>query len=80
MTPEMARIAKVVFKDAYMVAFRWVWVAAGSFAFVALIGSLFLQDPKKEFNEKIDAPAETEDELYRRRRSESSKPAQVVRC
>lgn len=66
MTPEIARMAEVVFKDAHMVAFRWVWVLVGSFAFVALIWRLFLQNPKKEFNEKIDAPAETEDELYRR--------------
>ncbi len=38
MTPQTSAAAREAFKDAHMVAFRWVWVAAGSFAFVALIG------------------------------------------
>ncbi|CAK7206933.1 hypothetical protein SEUCBS139899_009740 [Sporothrix eucalyptigena] len=45
-------------KSTYSVAFRWVWVAAGSFTVVAAI------DPKKEFNNHIDAPAEKVEDLY----------------
>ena len=74
MTPEIARVAERVFKDEHMVAFRWVWVAAGSFALVALVASLFLQDPKREFNGKIDAPAERKKEVCGRRRVDASVP------
>ena len=70
-TPEIAQIAEKVFKDAHMVAFRWVWVSAGSFAFVALIASLFLQDPRREFNGTIDAPVEGEKELYGREKAKA---------
>lgn len=30
-----------------------------------MLGAVFLVDPKKEFNNHIDAPAEKEEELYR---------------
>lgn len=79
MTHEIARVAERVFKDAHMVAFRWVWVAAGSFAFVALVASLFLQDPKREFNGKIDAPVEREEELYGRTRAREREELHVAR-
>jgi len=50
--------------EAFAVAFRYVWVLAGCFSFVALIAALFLQDPKTEFNVKIDAPAESDEALF----------------
>ncbi|KAH8682678.1 siderophore iron transporter [Xylariales sp. PMI_506] len=50
----------------YSVAFRWVWTAAGAFTVVAAIAATLLQDPKKEFNMKIDAPAEKEEQLYQK--------------
>jgi len=50
--------------EAFSLGFRYVWIAAGVFMFVAAIAAFFLVDPVKEFNNHIDAPAEKEEELY----------------
>jgi hypothetical protein len=79
-TPNIIAAAAGGLFDAFGLAFRYVWVAAGSFASIAVIGksilvgltgalpvyplmiiataSAFLFDPKDDFNEHIDAPAE----------------------
>ncbi|KAK5057513.1 hypothetical protein LTR84_011513 [Exophiala bonariae] len=44
--------------DAFGLAFRYVWVAAGCFALLALIASLFITNPTGDFNAHIDAPVE----------------------
>lgn len=49
--------------DSFSVAFRYVWVTAGCFTFIALMAAFFIQDPKAEFNGHIDAPFEPERSL-----------------
>ena len=44
--------------EAFSVAFRYVWITAGCFTFIALIAVFFIQDPRAEFNRHIDAPIE----------------------
>ncbi|KFY06324.1 hypothetical protein V491_08707, partial [Pseudogymnoascus sp. VKM F-3775] len=44
--------------------FRFIWVAAGCFTVAAAVAGFFLIDPVKEFNNRIDHPAEKEEELY----------------
>ncbi|EFX04880.1 siderophore iron transporter [Grosmannia clavigera kw1407] len=61
---EIILAAVSALKETYSVAFRWVWTAAGAFTVIAAIGATFLIDPKKEFNNHIDAPAENAEELY----------------
>lgn len=52
----------------FVVAFRYVWVTAGCFAFVAmLVAAIGIVDPSEEFNTHIDAPAESEEALYERK-------------
>ena len=51
--------------QSFAVAFRFVWVTARCFAFVAMVAAWFILDPKKEFNTRIDAPAESEEALYK---------------
>merc|ERR1712093_366232 len=50
--------------EAFSIGFRYVWIAAGCFTVVAAISAIFLVDPVKEFNMRIDAPAEKEEDLY----------------
>ncbi|RDW76097.1 hypothetical protein BP5796_06918 [Coleophoma crateriformis] len=50
--------------QAYSIAFRYVWIAAGCFTVVACVGAAFLVDPAKEFNKFIDAPAEKVEDIY----------------
>lgn len=52
--------------QSFVPAFRYVWVTAGCFAFVATIAAWFIVDPTNEFNANIDAPAESEEALYSR--------------
>lgn len=42
----------------FIPAFRYVWVAAACFCFVAMIAAFFIHDPKMEFNELLDAALE----------------------
>ncbi|KIH91218.1 siderophore iron transporter [Sporothrix brasiliensis 5110] len=63
-SPDIINAAVGALKSTYSVAFRWVWVAAGAFTVVAAIAAIFLIDPKKEFNNHIDAPAEKAEDLY----------------
>lgn len=44
--------------ESFAVGFRYVWITAGCFTFVAMVAACFLRDPEKEFNDSIDAPAE----------------------
>ncbi|RVX68467.1 hypothetical protein B0A52_07890, partial [Exophiala mesophila] len=64
-TQEIIQAAANGVKDAYTIAFRYVWISAGAFALAAAILSCFAIDPKTEFNAHIDAPVETEVELQR---------------
>ena len=50
--------------QSFVPAFRYVWVTAACFAFVAMVAAWFIVDPVKEFNAYIDAPAESEEALY----------------
>jgi hypothetical protein len=65
--------------EAYSQGFRYVWISAGVFMFVSAIGesplleyngmlifaaAAFLVDSPKEFNMRIDAPAEKDEDLF----------------
>ncbi|KAF6824041.1 siderophore iron transporter [Colletotrichum musicola] len=60
-TPEILAKAGIALLDTYVVAFRNVWIAAACFVAVAVVAAAFLFDPKKEFNNHIDAPLEKEE-------------------
>ncbi|KAF6826676.1 siderophore iron transporter [Colletotrichum plurivorum] len=60
-TPEILAKAGTALLDTYVVAFRNVWIAAACFVAVAVVAAAFLFDPKKEFNNHIDAPLEKEE-------------------
>ncbi|KFY39710.1 hypothetical protein V495_05775 [Pseudogymnoascus sp. VKM F-4514 (FW-929)] len=51
-------------REAYTQGFRFIWVAAGCFTVAAAVASIFLIDPVKEFNNRIDHPVEKEEELF----------------
>lgn len=55
--------------ESFLVAFRFIWITAACFTAVATIVSFFLIDPKKEFNQHIDAPAE-KDQVLREQNTE----------
>ncbi|KAK5043501.1 hypothetical protein LTR84_011943 [Exophiala bonariae] len=61
--------------DAYAVAFRNVWIAAGAFAALAVLVSIFMTDPRAEFNARIDAPVEVEAKVYTEDNVSIVKPA-----
>ncbi|KAF6802436.1 siderophore iron transporter [Colletotrichum sojae] len=60
-TPEILAKGGIALLDTYVVAFRNVWTAAACFVAVAVVAAAFLFDPKKEFNNHIDAPLEKEE-------------------
>ncbi|KAK5045663.1 hypothetical protein LTR84_009032 [Exophiala bonariae] len=51
-------------KQGYVVAFRNVWIIAAAVAAGGLILSFFFQDREEDFDNKIDAPAESIEALY----------------
>ncbi|KEF60624.1 uncharacterized protein A1O9_02185 [Exophiala aquamarina CBS 119918] len=57
-TPEIIGAAVGGLTETYVLAFRYVWVAAACFTSVGVILSFFIFDPKKDFNAHIDAPVE----------------------
>ncbi|KAK5318691.1 hypothetical protein LTR93_008086 [Exophiala xenobiotica] len=59
-TLEIAAAAGAGLVEAYGKGFQNVWIAAACFSVVAAIAAFFFFDPKKEFNNHIDAPAEAE--------------------
>ncbi|TDZ15967.1 Trichothecene efflux pump TRI12 [Colletotrichum orbiculare MAFF 240422] len=60
-TPEIIAKGANARLETYVVSFRHVWIAAACFVAVAAIAAAFLFDPKKEFNNRIDAPLEKEE-------------------
>ncbi len=48
-------------KSTYLASYRYFWIAAGAFFFVAAIASCFLINPK-DLNMHVDAPLEDEKE------------------
>jgi hypothetical protein len=64
-TPPIIRAAGLAVSQSFLLAFRYIWVTAGGFAFAAMIAAWFIRDPTKEFNAHIDAPAEPEAVLYK---------------
>ncbi|KJZ75161.1 hypothetical protein HIM_05355 [Hirsutella minnesotensis 3608] len=61
---EIIEAASGALLDTYILAFRYVWIAAACFVSIAAIASVFLFDPKEEFNMKVDAPIEMKENLY----------------
>ena len=64
-SPTILGAAGKAVRQSYLLGFRYVWVTAGVFAALAVIGAAFLVDPKAEFTGHIDAPVESEEELHR---------------
>ncbi|KAF9872152.1 siderophore iron transporter [Colletotrichum karsti] len=60
-TPEIIAKAANALLGTYVSSFQKVWIAAACFVAVAVIAAAFLFDPKKEFNNHIDAPLEKEE-------------------
>jgi hypothetical protein len=54
--------------QSFAVAFRFIWVTAACFTFVALVAACSLRDPRKEFNPHIDAPVESDEALFQNTR------------
>ncbi|KEF62020.1 uncharacterized protein A1O9_03592 [Exophiala aquamarina CBS 119918] len=63
-TPAILAAGVKGMKQGYIVAFRTVWIVAAAVAAGGLVLSFFFQDRKEDFNNRIDAPAESEDALY----------------
>ena len=57
-TKNIINAGDVAFKDTYVLAFRYVWIAGGCFVALATVASVFLYDPQGEFNNQIDASVE----------------------
>ncbi|KAK7890531.1 hypothetical protein LTR67_007739 [Exophiala xenobiotica] len=55
-TVDVLAAAGEALKSAYVVGFRDVYICAAAFAALGLAATVFLKDPRKEFNAKIDAP------------------------
>ncbi|KAH0288255.1 hypothetical protein KCU62_g5356, partial [Aureobasidium sp. EXF-3399] len=47
-------------KQAYLVSFRYIWIAAAAFSLLAIIASVFLVNPHGEMTMHIDAPLDEE--------------------
>ncbi|KAJ4983408.1 PEP5 [Stagonosporopsis vannaccii] len=64
--------------EAFRLSFRNTWIAAAAFSAVGLVAALFLWNPKAQFTNYIDAPAEKgvleAQERKRKLRIEESKP------
>ncbi|PVH83866.1 MFS general substrate transporter [Cadophora sp. DSE1049] len=55
-SPQIIKAGAAALKQAYLVSFRGVWIAAGVLSFVTLIASCFFINPKKDLNMHVDAP------------------------
>ncbi|KAJ9156078.1 Siderophore iron transporter [Pleurostoma richardsiae] len=60
LTGEVIKLGTEALLQTYVVAFRHVWITAACFVTLAAIGTVFLSDPREEFNMHIDAPMEAE--------------------
>ncbi|KAH8594881.1 major facilitator superfamily domain-containing protein [Bisporella sp. PMI_857] len=63
-TIDIIEAGAVALSNTFVVGFRYIWVAAGCFTLLAVIGAFFLSDVKQEFNMHIDAPTEKQEDLY----------------
>lgn len=61
-TPQAVQSGVSALLGVYAQAFRRIWITAACFVAVAAIAAAFLQDQKKEFNLRVDAPMEEADE------------------
>jgi hypothetical protein len=57
-TPSLVAAGVAAIKGALADGFRTVWIIAAPFAFVAVVGTLCLQNKSREMNYKVDAPIE----------------------
>lgn len=58
---EIIQFGTEAYENAYVLGFRYVWVAAGCFVAVAMIAAVFVADTKHEFNMHIDAPIDEQE-------------------
>lgn len=63
-TPEIIDAGSDGLREAYVLGFRYIWVAAACFTTIATIAAIFIVNPTKEFNMRIDAPAENYEDLF----------------
>jgi hypothetical protein len=55
-TPAIISAGLGAVKATYLVAYRYVWITAGAFSFVAVVAACFLVNPKEDLNMNVDAP------------------------
>lgn len=60
-TPEIIGAGATALVDTFINGFSHVWIAASCFVGLAAIAAVFLFDPRKEFNNRIDAAMDKED-------------------
>ncbi|RVX69038.1 hypothetical protein B0A52_06751 [Exophiala mesophila] len=63
-TPEVIAAATHGLQIAYLKSFRYLWITSAACAAGGMLIALFLKDVTSDFNQKIDAPAESEEALY----------------
>ncbi|KAI1617003.1 siderophore iron transporter [Exophiala viscosa] len=63
-TTAIVESSLLALKHAYLDSVHDVWYACCAFAAIGLILSIFVLDPVKDLNNRIDAPVESERELY----------------
>ncbi|KAK0609584.1 hypothetical protein B0T17DRAFT_621628 [Bombardia bombarda] len=68
-TPQIVGAGVAALKDTFMTGFKHVWITAAAFSAFAALLSVFLKDPRSEFNMHIDRPVEKDEELYSDRSS-----------
>jgi hypothetical protein len=59
-TPAIISAGLGAVKATYLVAYRYVWITAGAFSFVAAVAACFLINPRDDLNMNIDAPLHQE--------------------
>ncbi|KAH8703170.1 major facilitator superfamily domain-containing protein [Talaromyces proteolyticus] len=57
-TSAIKSAAEIAQLQTYVIAYRYVWVAAGAFSASALVATFFIVERKTDFNAHVDAPVE----------------------
>ncbi|RVX75917.1 hypothetical protein B0A52_00274 [Exophiala mesophila] len=63
-TPDIIQAAVTGMNSAYLGSFRNVWITAAALSGAGALTALCIKDIKENFNQQIDAPAESEEALY----------------
>ncbi|KAH7013643.1 major facilitator superfamily domain-containing protein [Ilyonectria destructans] len=66
-TPDIIESGVHALQNTYVKGFQHVWITAAAFVSLSTLATVFLTDPTSEFNNKIDAPVEKDENLYHAR-------------